>query len=56
MIKKIIQSIRMGKKRKETPSIRMDRHLLEEKVKKGTDMAIREYRDVFIKLADYYRT
>lgn len=56
MIKKFIQSIGANKKRKEIPSTKMDRRSLEEKVKKGTDMVIREYRDVFIKLADYDRT
>jgi len=56
MIKKFIQSVKTGRKQKKILSTKMDRHLLEEKVKKGTDLVIREYKDVFIKLADYDRT
>ena len=49
MVKKIIKYVKIRKEK-------ADRRALEEKVKKGTDLAIREYRDVFIKLADYDRT
>lgn len=56
MIKKFIKSIGATRKQKEISPTKTDRHLLEKKVEKGTDMVIREYRDVFIKLADYDRT
>ncbi|MEK7211442.1 MAG: hypothetical protein AAB731_02315 [Patescibacteria group bacterium] len=44
---------RLKKPQKEAPSIKTNRQLLEKKVERGTDLAIREYRDVFIKLAEY---
>ena len=37
-------------------SIEKERELLEKKVIKGTDFAVREYGEVFKKLAEYDRT
>ncbi len=51
MSKKLLKLIRRSQKQKKT-----ERQLLKEKVEKGTDLVIREYRDVFVKLADYDRT
>ena len=41
---------------KENLSVEKERELLEKKVIKGTDFAVREYGEVFKKLAEYDRT
>jgi len=59
MIKKIIHQIRSIKIKKRTLSEAADkknRVILERKVLRGTDKAIREYGDVFKKLAEYDRS
>ena len=56
MIKKIINSIEINKKKRQDAVNKKARKDLEKKVIKGTDLAIREYRDVFKKLAEYDRT
>ena len=55
MIKKFLQSIQNHKERKRQVEKDEKRKILEEKVKQGTNFAIREYRDVFRKLAEYDR-
>jgi|GEM_PF-1513450 len=58
MIKKILKLIPINriKGAKEEAKINEERKLLEKKVLKGTDFAIREYGEVFKKLAEYDRT
>lgn len=56
MIQKISKIIRKyGEDRREKAE-KKERKSLEKKVEQGTDFAIREYRDVFEKLAEYDRT
>jgi hypothetical protein len=50
-----IKSFYAGRTRK-TDSADKKRELLEKKVIKGTDFAVREYNEVFKKLAEYDRT
>jgi hypothetical protein len=57
MIKKLIKFVR--KSQKDTDKIHLtkaDRILLERKVERGTDLAIKEYSDVFKMLAEYDQT
>lgn len=56
MIKKIFNSIKISKEQRQNSADKRARKDLEKKVMKGTDLAVREYRDVFKKLADYDRT
>jgi len=57
MIKKILKLIPANRaKRIKEAKVSEERKLLEKKVLKGTDFAIREYGEVFKKLAEYDRT
>ena len=53
MIKKFLKSLHSHKEKKQKVERDEKRKILEEKVKQGTTFAIREYRDVFTKLAEY---
>lgn len=57
MIKKILKLIPINRN-KRTKEVKVDeeRRLLEKKVLKGTDFAVREYGEVFKKLAEYDST
>ncbi len=53
----LINNIGRAKESKRVDSnVEKDRELLEKKVIKGTDFAVREYGEVFKKLAEYDRT
>lgn len=56
MIKKILKLIPINRKGAKEAKVSEERKLLEKKVLKGTDFAIREYGEVFKKLAEYDRT
>jgi hypothetical protein len=57
MMKKILKLIPTNRaKRIKEAKVSEERKLLEKKVLKGTDFAIREYGEVFKKLAEYDRT
>jgi len=56
-MKKILKLIPTNRaKRIKEAKVSEERKLLEKKVLKGTDFAIREYGEVFKKLAEYDRT
>ena len=52
-MKKIAKFIKGCKEHKEQTAKTKERKILEKKVEQGTDFAIREYHDVFRKLAEY---
>jgi len=53
MMKKFFSKLNKDKEQKQIPVQTIERKELIEKVEKGTDFAIREYHDVFKKLAEY---
>ncbi|MFA5746581.1 MAG: hypothetical protein WC926_00690 [Candidatus Paceibacterota bacterium] len=55
MMKKIIKSIKEKTAIIREAKGKKERKMLEKKVEQGTDMAIREYGEVFKKLAEYDR-
>jgi len=52
----ILKLVNTQKKKIKSSAEKREREKLEKKVIEGTDFAIREYRDVFDKLARYDRT
>lgn len=57
MINKFIKFVRKTQENtKEIPTAKTDRFLLEKKVEQGTDLAIKEYGEVFKMLAEYDKT
>ncbi len=53
---KLFFSRKIKTSKKDKFSVEKERELLEKKVIKGTDFAVREYGEVFKKLAEYDRT
>lgn len=55
MIKKISKFIKRYRDEKEHAYRNNERKILEKKVEQGTDFAVKQYRKVFEKLAEYDR-
>ena len=56
MVKKILNKIFKSRAKTPAKSPILTREMLVKKVDQGTDRAIKEYRQVFIKLAEYDRS